>query len=343
MNILVCGGAGFIGSAFVRRRLATTDDTLVVLDKLTYAGNRMNLADIDSDPSLSSRMRFVHGDIADADVVAPLVAGADAIVNFAAESHVDRSILDAEDFLRTGVIGVHVLAEAARRSDRPVRFVQVSTDEVYGAVEEGWSVESDPVAPRSPYAAAKAAGELILQSYTTTHDLDLVMTRGANTYGPYQHPEKLIPLFITNAMADRELPLYGDGLQERDWLHVNDHADGVGFVLDHGRAGEVYNLAAGESRTNRDVTERVLAEVGKSWSLVRSVPDRPGHDRRYAMDGSKIAALGWRPATSFETGLPATVKWYAENEAWWRAIQSNDWLDYYERQYGWRLAASAPA
>jgi dTDP-glucose 4,6-dehydratase len=343
MNILVCGGAGFIGSTFVRRRLASTDDRIVVLDKLTYAGNRLNLADVESSQQLASRLRFAQGDIADAEAVGRLVRDVDAVVNFAAESHVDRSILDAADFLRTGVIGVHVLAEAARAQPKPVRLVQVSTDEVYGPVESGRSVESDPLAPRSPYAAAKAAGELILQSYRATHGLDVVITRGANSYGPYQHPEKLIPLFITNALADKELPLYGDGLYERDWLHVNDHADGVGFVLDHGDSGETYNLAAGESRTNRDVTERVLAHLGKPWSLVRSVPDRPGHDRRYAMDGSKIARLGWQPSIRFEDGLPDTVNWYRDNEAWWRAIQSDDWLDYYDRQYSWRLAASAPA
>ena len=343
MKILVCGGAGFIGSAFVRRRLASSDDTIVVLDKLTYAGNRLNLAEVESDPELAKRMRFVQGDIADADVVESLVEDVDAIVNFAAESHVDRSILDAADFLRTGVIGVHVLAEAARGQGRPIRFVQVSTDEVYGAVESGLSVESDPMAPRSPYAAAKAAGELLLQSYGTTHGLDFVISRGANTYGPYQHPEKLIPLFITNAIAEQSLPLYGDGLQQRDWLHVDDHADGVGFCLDHGAAGEIYNLATGELRTNRDVTQHVLDELSKPWSLVRSVPDRPGHDRRYAMDGSKVAALGWRPSMTFDTGLPSTVQWYVSNDGWWRAIQSDDWLDYYERQYGWRLAASAPA
>ncbi len=344
MNVLVCGGAGFIGSSFVRRRLSQTDDSITVLDKLTYAGNRLNLAEIETDPAHAPRMTFVHGDIADADVVRPLVARADAVVNFAAESHVDRSIVDAADFLRTGVIGVHVLLEAVRaQRDRRVRFVQVSTDEVYGPVESGHSLEADPLSPRSPYAAAKAAGELLASSYAATHRLDVVITRGANTYGPYQHPEKLIPLFITNAVTNRELPLYGDGLYERDWLHVDDHADGVAFVLDRGVSGEAYNLAAGESRTNREVTRGILDQLGKPWSLVRSVPDRPGHDRRYAMDGSKLADLGWRASTSFEEGLTETVSWYTQNEGWWRAMQSGDWLDYYERQYGWRLAASAPA
>ena len=344
MKLLVSGGAGFIGTNFVRRRLAHTHDSIVVLDKLTYAGNRMNLADLETDPGLAERFRFVHGDIADPDVVRPLVADADAVVNFAAESHVDRSILDPEAFLRTSVIGVHVLLEAVRSAaaSRRVRFLQVSTDEVYGAVEDGFSVETDPIAPRSPYAAAKAAGELLVNAYRVTHGLDVVITRGSNTYGPYQHPEKLIPLFITNALSDKPLPLYGDGMQLRDWLHVDDHVDGVAYVLDHGVAGETYNVCAADLRTNREITERVLALTAKPWTLVRTVPDRPGHDRRYAMDGSKLAALGWRPARTFEDGLPQTVAWFTENEAWWQHMRSGDWHDYYERQYGWRLAASAP-
>ena len=345
MKLLVCGGAGFIGSDFVRRRLAATDDSIVVLDKLTYAGNRLNLAGVESDPSLAARFKFVLGDIADAEVVGPLVADADAVVNFAAESHVDRSILDADAFLRTGVIGVHVLLEAVRRESarKTKRYVQVSTDEVYGAVEEGLSTETDPLAPRSPYAAAKAAGELLVRSYVITHGVDAVVTRGANTYGPFQHPEKLIPLFITNALGGRDLPLYGDGLQQRDWLHVDDHADAVGFVLDHGVGGEAYNIACDEARYNRDVTARILELTGKPWSLVRSVPDRPGHDRRYAMDGAKLATLGWRPSIGFDDGLAQTVRWFTDNQAWWQAMRSGEWLDYYERQYGWRLAASTPA
>jgi dTDP-glucose 4,6-dehydratase len=348
MRILVCGGAGFIGSNFVRRRLAATDDQLTVLDKLTYAGNRLNLAEVETDPARASRFRFVEGDIADPEVVRPLVAESDAVINFAAESHVDRSILDAEAFLRTGVIGVHVLLEAVRAASgagarRSVRLVQVSTDEIYGAVEDGFSVETDPVAPRSPYAAAKAAGELLVGTYVITHGVDALVTRGANTYGPFQHPEKLIPLFITNALADRELPMYGDGMQQRDWLHVDDHADGIGFVLDHGQSGEAYNIAGSHLKTNRDVTAAILSLTGKPWSLVRSVPDRPGHDRRYAMDGSKLATLGWKPSVSFDEGMPQTVRWFVDNEDWWQAMRSGDWHDYYERQYGWRLAASAPA
>ncbi|HET7677758.1 MAG TPA: dTDP-glucose 4,6-dehydratase [Candidatus Limnocylindrales bacterium] len=347
MRLLVTGGAGFIGSAFVRRRLAATEDIVVVLDKLTYAGNRANLAEVEAGERQASRFRFVQGDIADPEMAGPLVAEADAVVNFAAESHVDRSILDSEAFLRTGVIGVHVLLEAVRTVsttwDRPLRFVQVSTDEVYGSVEEGHSRESDAMAPRSPYAAAKAAGELLCWSYVATHGLDVVATRGANTYGPYQHPEKLVPLFVTNAIDDEPLPLYGDGLQRRDWLYVDDHADAVGFVLDHGRSGEAYNVPGGMERTNRQVTQAILQRLGKPWSLVRSVEDRPGHDRRYAMDGTRLAELGWRPSVAFEEGMARTVDWFRDNEAWWRAVRSGDWHDYYLRQYGERLAGSVEA
>jgi dTDP-glucose 4,6-dehydratase len=337
-RLLVTGGAGFIGSCYVRDVLARRDGTTItVLDKLTYAGNEANLAPVRADPEQAARLRFVHGDIADADVVEPLVADADAIVNFAAESHVDRSILDPEAFLRTGVIGVHVLLEACRTSTHRPRFAQVSTDEVYGSVDHGHAVETDALAPRSPYAAAKAAGELLVGSYVVTHGLDAVVTRGSNTYGPYHHPEKLIPLFITNAIDDQPLPLYGDGLQRRDWLHVSDHAAGVDYVLHHGTAGETYNLPGGVEKTNRETVELLLARLGKPWSLVRHVEDRPGHDRRYAMDGAKVAALGWVPRVAFEDGLAATVDWYTTNEAWWRAARSGDWDAYYERQYGARL------
>jgi len=344
-RLLVTGGAGFIGSAFVRRRLKATTDSIVVLDKLTYAGSRANLAEVESDPLLAPRLTFVRGDICDADAVRVLMADVDAVVNFAAESHVDRSILDAEAFLRTGVIGVHVLLDAIREAGnrRSVRFVQVSTDEVYGAVETGSSVESDPLAPRSPYAAAKAAGELLARSFGVTHGCDVVVTRGSNTYGSHQHPEKLIPLFVTNAIDDEELPMYGDGRQQRDWLHVDDHADAISFVLDHGLRGETYNVAGIGLHMNRDVTRAILDRLGKPWSLVRSVPDRPGHDIRYAMDGSKLAALGWRPTVEFEPGLAATIDWYQANTDWWRRAKSGDWPAYYERQYAQRLTESIEA
>ena len=340
-RLLVTGGAGFIGSCYVRDVLGRRDGTrITVLDKLTYAGNEANLAAVRDDNEMSARLRFVQGDIADADVVGPLVHDADAVVNFAAESHVDRSILDPEAFLRTGVIGVHVLLEACRTAAQRPRYLQVSTDEVYGSVESGMSREDDALAPRSPYAAAKAAGEMLVRSYVVTHDLDAVVTRGSNTYGPYHHPEKLIPLFVTNAIDDLPLPLYGDGLQRRDWLYVADHADAIDHVLRHGAPGETYNIPGGVEMANRDTVALLLERLGKPWSLVRHVEDRPGHDRRYAMDGAKLAALGWRPKTSFEDGLTATIDWFLGNEAWWRAARSGDWDAYYERQYGARLRSA---
>jgi dTDP-glucose 4,6-dehydratase len=346
-RLLVTGGAGFIGSEYVRQVLARRDGArITVLDKLTYAGNRENLAAVEADEEQARRFRFVRGDIADPDTVGPLVAEADAVVNVAAETHVDRSILDPEAFLRTGVIGVHVLLEAVRAqrdAGRDVRFLQVSTDEVYGEVAEGRSVETDALAPRSPYAAAKASSELLVRSYGVTFGVDAVITRGSNTYGPHQHPEKLIPLFATNALAGEPLPMYGDGLQVRDWLHVTDHAAGIDFVLRHGSPGEAYNLAGGTELPNREVIARLLEATGRDWSLVRTVPDRPGHDRRYAMDGSKLRALGWAPTVAFDDGLPATVAWYRDNAPWVEASKGGDWADYYRRQYEARLARGQAA
>lgn len=343
-RLLVTGGAGFIGSCYVRDVLARRDGTAItVLDTLTYAGNEANLEPARVDPEMGGRLRFVHGDIADPEVVGPLVAGSDAVLNFAAESHVDRSILDPEAFLRTGVVGVHVLLEAVRRADHPIRFVQVSTDEVYGSVETGESREGDPLDPRSPYAAAKAAGELLARSYHTTHGVDVVTSRGSNTYGPFQHPEKLIPLCITNVLDARPVPLYGDGRQVRDWLAVSDHAAGIDAVLRRGATGAIYNIPGSHATTNRETVARILERLGAPWSLVRSVEDRAGHDRRYAMDGSRIADLGWSPATTFEDGLAATVDWYRANEPWWRAAQGAGWDAYYDRQYGQRLATSTAA
>ena len=328
-NLLVTGGAGFIGSAYVREVLARRDGTrITVLDKLTYAGNESNLDPVLDDPDQAARLRFVRGDIADPAVVGDLVADADAVVNFAAETHVDRSILEPQAFLVTNVVGVHTLLEAVRAQDRPVRFVQVSTDEVYGSVPEGHAGEDDPLRPRSPYAASKAAGEQLARSYHVTYGLDAVVTRGSNTYGPFHHPEKLIPLFITNALDDRPLPLYGDGLQRRDWLHVTDHAAAIDFVLRNGEPGETYNVSGGTELTNRDTVAKLLATMDKPWSLVRQVEDRPGHDRRYAMDGAKLAALGWSPQIPFDDGIAATVAWYREHEAWWRAARDDDWDAY---------------
>jgi dTDP-glucose 4,6-dehydratase len=348
MRILVAGGAGFIGSTFVHRRLAAGDDQLVVVDKLTYAGNLANLEGLADDPATRERYRFVQADIADEPLMRELAADCDAIVNFAAESHVDRSILEPTAFLHTGVMGVHALLEAARAQHQArggaFRFLQVSTDEVYGPVAEGRSLETDPMRPSSPYSAAKAAGEHLVAAYHETHGLDTVITRGANTYGPNQYPEKLIPLFITNALDDQPLPMYGDGMQRRDWLFVEDHADGVGVVLDRGQAGSAYNIPGdGVERPNRVVTEAILALLDKPWSLVRTVPDRPGHDRRYALDGARLRALGWEPRTAFEQGIARTVEWYAAHRGWWEPIKSGEWLDYYREQYAWRLERSSDA
>ena len=351
-RLLVTGGAGFIGSAYVREVLARRDGTrITVLDKLTYAGNRANLEAVEADAEQSARLDFVQGDIADPVVVTRLASTADAIVNFAAESHVDRSILDPEAFLRTGVLGVHVLLEALRteteraaRAERePIRMVQVSTDEVYGSIDEGYADEESHLAPRSPYAAAKAAGELLASSYVTTYGVDLVITRGSNTYGPYQHPEKLIPLFITNAVDDQPLPLYGDGLQRRDWLYVSDHAMAVDFVLRNGVPGTAYNVPGNTERTNLEVVAALLEALGKPRSLIRHVTDRPGHDRRYAMAGGRLAALGWSNRMPFEDGLRRTVDWFVDHASWWRAIRAGDFEAYYLRQYGKRLAGSREA
>jgi dTDP-glucose 4,6-dehydratase len=350
MRLLVTGGAGFIGSNFVRRRLKTSDDHITVVDKLTYAGNPANLDGISEASETRDRYRFVQGDIADQPLMRELASETDAIVNFAAESHVDRSILEPTAFLDTGVMGVYALLEAARaehekRADGSAfRMLQVSTDEVYGAVPEGLSTEDDPIRPTSPYSAAKAAGEHLVSAYHETFGLDTVITRGANTYGPRQYPEKLIPLFITNALDDLSLPMYGDGMQRRDWLYVDDHADGIAAALDSGVVGTAYNICGdGVERPNRAVTEAVLAALDKPWSLVRRVPDRPGHDRRYALDGTRLRGLGWQPRMSFDDGIALTVAWYANNREWWEAIKNTDFDDYYKRQYGWRLEQSVEA
>jgi dTDP-glucose 4,6-dehydratase len=350
VRLLVAGGAGFIGSAFVQRRLASTSDSIVVVDKLTYAGSRANLADVLTAESTCDRVELVVADIADRGLMAELADGADAIVNFAAESHVDRSLLEADAFLHTGVLGVYSLLEAARLGQEKagpgghVRFLQVSTDEVYGPVPSGQSDEDDVLRPSSPYSAAKAAGEHLVGAYHQTFGLDTVVTRGANTYGPRQFPEKLIPLFITNALQDAALPMYGDGLQKRSWLYVDDHADAIGVVLDRGMSGLAYNVPGeGPERTNRVVTELILEALGKPWSLVRAVPDRAGHDRRYALDGTRLQGLGWQPMVTFEDGLRRTVAWYAEHNDWWRSARDHAFDDYYQRQYAWRLEQSSEA
>jgi dTDP-glucose 4,6-dehydratase len=329
VRVLVTGGAGFIGSHFVRR-LAAAGDDVVVLDKLTYAGNLANLQGISHD--------FRHGDVVDPTGVAAAARGCDAIVNFAAETHVDRSISDGADFLRTNVVGVHTLLEEARASE--LRLVHVSTDEVYGDLPLGRSSkEDDPLHPSSPYSAAKAGGDLLVLSYVRTHGVDALITRGSNTYGPNQYPEKLLSLFITNALDGERLPLYGDGRQVRDWLYVEDHCAGIELVLREGASGEIYNIGGGEEVENREITERVLELTGTDESLVRRVDDRPGHDRRYSLDTAKLASLGWEKRWTLAEGLPATVEWYRENRHWWEPIKLSDaFRAYYERQYAELLA-----
>ncbi len=331
---LVTGGLGFIGSAFVRLVLRERHDVAVtVLDAVTYAANPANVADVAHDP----RYSFVKGDIADAARVDEAIGeGVDAIVNFAAETHVDRSILDPEAFIRTDVMGTHVLLEAVRRH-RIGRFLQVSTDEVYGDVERGASSETDALRPRSPYAASKAGGDLQVLAYHVTYGTPVLITRGSNTYGPYQYPEKLVPLFVTNLLEGDSVPVYGDGLQIRDWLYVDDHARGVEHVLEHGTCGEVYNLGGGNGRANLEIVRELVRLTGRSYEeSVRHVTDRPGHDRRYALDSEKARALGWSPRTDFAQGLAETVAWYREREDWWRPIKSGEFRDYYRRQYALR-------
>jgi dTDP-glucose 4,6-dehydratase len=318
MMVLVTGGAGFIGSQFVRDLLADQPGTAVtVLDKLTYAGNRANLAAVADHP----RFAFVRGDIADPAVLATVVPGVDVVVNFAAETHVDRSIIDPAAFLRTNVLGVQALLEASRTA-QVATFLQVSTDEVYGSIPAGSWPETDPLLPNSPYAAAKAGADLLCRAYHRTYGMDVRITRCSNNYGPYQYPEKVIPLFVTNLLRGEPVPLYGDGHQVRDWLHVADHCRGIRTVLASGAPGEIYNIGGGTELTNRELTGLLLDACGADWSMVRQVPDRPGHDERYAVDITKIKSLGYAPTVPFTTGLSHVVDWYRANESWWRPLIS---------------------
>ena len=322
MRVLVTGGAGFIGSNYVRRVLTGSypelaDAEVTVLDRLTYAANRANLAAVAEHP----RLRFVTGDICDGELVSGLMAGMDLVVHFAAESHVDRSITGSADFVRTNVLGTHTLLEAALQAGVG-KFVHISTDEVYGTIEDGSWPEEHPLEPNSPYSASKASSDLLARSFYRTHGLPVCVTRCSNNYGPYQFPEKLIPLFVTNLLDGLRVPLYGDGRNVRDWLHVDDHCRGIQLVAEHGRPGEVYNLGGGTELSNRVLTERLLEAVGADWEMVEWVPDRKGHDRRYSVDISKAEAeLGYTAQVSFETGLSDTVRWYANNRPWWEPLK----------------------
>ncbi|HEV2075255.1 MAG TPA: dTDP-glucose 4,6-dehydratase [Thermoleophilaceae bacterium] len=328
MKLLVCGGAGFIGSAYVRAVLAERpDEEVLVLDKLTYAGRRENLA------GLEERIEFVQGGIEDRDLVREVIAGRDAVVNFAAETHVDRSIADQDDFVRTHVAGTAVLLDAARGAG-VARFLQVSTDEVYGSIASGSFTEDSPLDPSSPYSATKAAGDLLVSAHVRTHGIDAAICRGSNNYGPRQHPEKLIPLCILNALAGDPLPVYGDGRQVRNWLHVEDFAQAIDLVLHEGSAGEAYNVGGPDEAENLAVVRRILELCGRDESLIEHVTDRPGHDRRYSLSSEKVRALGWEPATRFDDGLARAVSWYRDNQWWWEPIRDGEYRAYYERQYG---------
>jgi dTDP-glucose 4,6-dehydratase len=329
MKLLVCGGAGFIGSNFVRIRVRDHGDEVVVLDKLTYAGRRENLEDLD--------VPLVVGGIEDPEKVADALGdGVDAIVNFAAETHVDRSIAEPDAFVRTHAVGTYVLLEAAR--ERGTRYLQVSTDEVYGSIEEGSFTESSPLQPSSPYSATKAGADLLVASYAHTFGLETLICRGSNNYGPYQYPEKLIPLMVLNALHGDPLPVYGDGQQVRNWLYVEDFGRGIGHVLAHGAPGEAYNVGGPDERTNLEVVRRIIELTGAPESLLEYVTDRPGHDRRYSLGSEKVRALGWEAQVRFAEGLERTVRWYQEHEDWWAPIRSGDYRAYYERQYGRSLS-----
>jgi len=329
LKLLVTGGSGFIGSNFVRHVLAAhPDDTLVNFDKLTYAGNPANLRDVEADP----RYAFVHGDVCDAKLVRDVAHGVDAIVNLAASTHVDRSLMEPDEFLKTDVFGVFTLLEAVKDLRIP-RFVHISTDEVYGSVERGASRESDPLRPTNPYSASKAGGDLLALAYWHTHRVPVLITRSSNNFGPCQYPEKVIPLFITNALEDRPLPLYGDGRNVRDWLYVLDNCAAIDLVLRKGREGEVYNIGGGHEVENIVLTRQILHLLEKPETLIQPVKDRPGHDRRYSLDSKKIHQLGWAPRHRFGDALAATVAWYREHEAWWRPLKSGEFRAYYEKQY----------
>jgi dTDP-glucose 4,6-dehydratase len=334
MKLLVCGGAGFIGSTFVRLRVGEQGDEVTVLDKLTYAGREENLREVSDAPGF----RFIRGAIEDPEAVAGAIEAGrpEAIVNFAAETHVDRSIAEPDAFVKTHALGTHVLLEAARAAG--LRYLQVSTDEVYGSIDEGSFTEESPLRPSSPYSATKTGADLLVQSYFHTYDLGAVICRGSNNYGPYQYPEKLIPLMILNALHGDSLPVYGDGMQVRNWIHARDFSRAIGHVLEHGVPGEVYNAGGPDECANVEVVERIIELTGAEESQIEYVTDRPGHDVRYSLSSQKVRDLGWEPKVRFEEGLQETVAWYRENASWWEPIRSGDYREYYERQYGRALS-----
>jgi dTDP-glucose 4,6-dehydratase len=325
MRLLVCGGAGFIGSNFVRQRVREHGDDVVVLDKLTYAGRRENLADLDE-------VALIEAGIEDGEAVRGAIEGADAVVNFAAETHVDRSIAEPDAFVQTHAVGTWVLLEAVREAG--VRMVQVSTDEVYGSIEEGSFTESSPLEPSSPYSATKAGADLLVAGYFHTYGTEALICRGSNNYGPYQYPEKLIPLMVLNALHGDHLPVYGDGMNVRNWIYVEDFCSGIGHALAHGRPGEAYNVGGPDECPNIEVVKRIIELTGRDESLIEYVTDRPGHDRRYSLSSDKVRALGWEPSVRFADGLERTVAWYRDNAWWWEPIRSGDYRAYYERHYG---------
>ncbi|NOZ62000.1 MAG: dTDP-glucose 4,6-dehydratase [Calditrichaeota bacterium] len=328
-KFLVTGGAGFIGSNFIHYLFEKYPDAEVVnLDKLTYAGNLENLKDIENNP----RYRFVKGDICDAKIVDPLIEEADLVVNFAAESHVDRSIGAPDDFIKTDIYGTFVLLEAARKYGVK-KFIQISTDEVYGSIDDGSFKETDALMPSSPYSASKAGADRLAYSYFVTYKVPVIITRCSNNYGPYQYPEKLIPLFVTNAIEDKKLPIYGDGKNVRDWIYVMDHCDAIDFVMSNGKDGEVYNIGAGNERNNLEITEIILSTLDKPKELMTFVKDRPGHDRRYSVDCSKLHAVGWKPKHSFQEAMKLSIEWYKNNRPWWEKIKSGKYLEYYKKHY----------
>ncbi len=327
---LITGGAGFIGSNFIHYLFEKYDDVEIEnLDKLTYAGNLDNLKDFENRPDY----KFAKGDICNQELVEDLMKDCDFVVNFAAESHVDRSIGAPDDFIKTDIYGTFVLLESARKYSIK-KFIQISTDEVYGSIENGSFKETDPLMPSSPYSASKAGADRLAYSYFVTYNLPVIITRCSNNFGPYQYPEKLIPLFITNAIEDKQLPLYGDGMNVRDWIYVRDHCDAIDFVIKSGVDGEVYNIGGGNEKHNLEITNKILKGLGKSNDLIKYVTDRPGHDRRYSVDCSKLIDLGWQPKNQFDQAMDLTIDWYKNNRWWWEKIKSGEYLEYYKKHYG---------